>query len=139
MNNSKKFRVWDKINKSFLQEMTPYYWHVPFSLTGNDDEPEGEANLCSLSELLRYQDKFIIQQYTGLNDSKGNEIFEGDIVFWSSLRFKVEWDDWGFKWSAVCPYYVVYKRATTVEHFRHLQNGTIVGNIFETPELLLKS
>jgi hypothetical protein len=72
MNNRFKFRVWDKITNQYLQELGIYYWHIPYSLDG--EEITGEANLVGLSELLKH-DNFVTQQYTGLNDKDNNTIF----------------------------------------------------------------
>ena len=49
MNRPIKFRVWDKITNQYLQELGIYYWHIPYSLDG--EEITGEANLVGLSEL----------------------------------------------------------------------------------------
>ena len=106
-----KFRIYSFISKSFI-----YFdvYDYPQGIAGGVSEP---------------------QQYTGLNDSKGNEIYEGDIVKWGDLNYIVEYNHTAYKWQGRCPYYHSYHHPTT-EHFRDLMNGIIISNIFKTPELL---
>jgi uncharacterized phage protein (TIGR01671 family) len=136
MNRLIKFRVWDKITNQYLQELGIYYWHIPYSLDG--EEITGEANLVGLSELLRH-DNFVVQQYTGLTDKNKNLIYEGDIVKFSRLFEKER----------------KIKELKSFVRFRNGQFGfdligfndmfftlsdecgiEVIGNIFEHPELL---
>jgi len=132
MNRELKFRVWDKVDRQYLKELGVYYWHVSRSLLG--EELEGEANLYDLSILLRNK-SFVVQQYTGLTDGKGNNIYEGDIlshngkigtVYYNADRagFVLEWEYSSHEQNYVnltCD--VVYESSN-------------IGNIFKNPELL---
>lgn len=128
---TKKFRIWDTETKTFLQELAPYYWHVPRSLGNFDEEIFGEANLHDFSSILNNRG-FEIQQWTGLIDSQGMEIYEGDILEFlgpedfSAHYGKVFFEDGMFK---------ATKHGTLFSWRKWI---TVVGNIFQNPELLEK-
>lgn len=78
-------------------------------------------------------DNKTVGQYIGLQDSKGNKIFEGDIIIsrMSSSKYFVSWKDCQFeikdKWGNI---YVPKQ-----EFLNHIELD-VVGNIHDNPELL---
>lgn len=137
-----KFRVWDTETKTFLQELAPYYWHVPRSIGLFDDEIIGEANLHDLSSLLSNRG-FVIQQFTGLKDSEGKEVWEGDIVcekMTAEIDFHGDECNLGRVFFAAGTFMIdgdgpLYDHTYSLTPDK-LEDYLVVGNIFETPELL---
>ena len=83
-------------------------------------------------------DDFTINQYTGYEDKTGKRIFEGDIVQFGKKkkdRFIVVWNDYKFVFKKVGSKSLTDKFAS----WGRLKHVTILGNIYETPELLKKS
>ena len=135
MNNRFKFRVWlpslnkfGSDNSVFMDCYGKLYGVTRPSLV---DDSRSIVNIGQFKEF----DGYTIQWYTGLNDKNGKEICEGDIVKWGDLNYIVEYNHTSCKWQGRCPYYHPYHHPTT-ENFRDLMNGIVVGNEFETPELL---
>ena len=108
MNRPIKFRVWDFTIKRFDTQI----YQV--------GEQFGHPSSCD----------WIAQQYTGLTDKNGKEIYEGDIIHLKfgelNANLVVKWDKYmGLK----------YHNGGWTSMVHVDTHGEVIGNIFENPEL----
>ena len=137
MNRELKFRIWDKKNETFIYEREACYEWLAISLHG-------------LVYSGKYDDvlpetKYVVQQYTGLIDSKGVEIYEGDVVQYNPNEPNteregiIEWSDYYHGWAIrdkQCypeSKYGVFSLACPFMSFNDVE---IICHIFENPELV---
>lgn len=122
-----KFRVWDIERECYLDET---------ELAGVT--PDGKYILYIEEEeisKLEIEGNYIIEQYTGLKDKNGKEIFEGDVVNIQGIKYYVDFEHGGFwfnndnrKWKANRPF----------THFQEINDAEVVGNVHESNDLLEK-
>ena len=151
MNNRElKFRVWDKANNQF--------WHNLDGVTkhGIIITSEGSPGLVCDKDLplsdndknvfIFCQDKLVVQQYTGLQDKNGKDIYEGDIIEYTQHN--------AYKTFPTCKIPVIFdpiygwvlqgnnmecsEDCKWIGHYIDDYGIKIIGNIFENPDLLNK-
>lgn len=131
-----KFRVWDKRAKVMIYSNKGYQGHFIIDLNGEFHNLQNGSG----------GDDYIVQQYTGLKDKNGKEVYEGDIVYdrvtadYGDKRmdyFEVSYKD---EYSAL----VLLKKPNedgwrSWNWIRNITSyGEVVGNIFENPKLIKK-
>jgi uncharacterized phage protein (TIGR01671 family) len=127
-----KFRVWDKLEKRFIHPYG-YQGHYVLSLNGEFQNLQNGSG----------GDDYVVQQFTGLKDPKGNQIFEGDILC------EIMSEDMAARGGSNHIGHVYYAAGTFFldgdgQLYDHifsfspdvLQDYVRIGNIFETPELI---
>lgn len=124
---TKKFRVWDKQDKSFLSEEYLKEFKVSISWDGQTIRQDFLGGTKTIGEDI------IVQQWTGLTDSQGVEIYEGDIVKASFLEEEI------IRAVIYSREYAAFLLGENAMWQGWLGNSKIIGNIFQTSELLEKS
>lgn len=84
-------------------------------------------------------DDITIQQFTGLKDKNGKEIYEGDVIQYNrrssydGINFEVKWneDNWGWVLVSKNKDYLVNERTPEGNRYSFVE---VVGNVFENPE-----
>jgi uncharacterized phage protein (TIGR01671 family) len=109
-----KFRAWDG------KQMT-----MDFFITS-----EGIIFQAHYNNTPTIKPDYNLMQYTGLKDTKGKEIYEGDILTSiNSSNIVVCWDEIPGRW-------VGHDKKHFNEDLYYYNCGEIIGNIHENPELL---
>ena len=139
-----KFRAWDKLAKQFTYPDKGYQGHYVLTLNGQFQNLQNGSG----------GDECVVQQFTGLKDSKSVDIYEGDIL--EIQRFEknnfdkkyiqngvVEFSTGSFLFTPLEKdndnYYTYINFQELFKYSKtHLAYYTpkIIGNIFESKELL---
>ena len=117
-----RFRVWDIERECYLDktELAGITQDGKYILYIEEEE---------ISK-LEIEGDYIVEQYTGLKDKNGKEIYEGDIMIFDACLYKVVWNEEyaGFDYETIGEWGVT---STNV-----FNDGAVIGNIHENPDLL---
>jgi uncharacterized phage protein (TIGR01671 family) len=146
MSREIKFRAWYKTDKKMLyngylpsKDEEGYFLSLDFNgkITVSVNDDGGKSGLWE-HECSGCGEDFILMQFTGLKDKNGKEIYEGDIVNWSSWNI-------GFKHIdgseiKIIPKEVVWQEGAwqlkeDIWNLAIYDNIEVIGNIYENPEL----
>lgn len=123
-----KFRAWSKSDNK-------YYYRVLVGNTDNTDDQYVCSSVYDGDKWVHFDEYCgVIEQYTGLKDKNGTEIYEGDVVKveGDGEIYRVKWIRSGFDLEPRynSPHYPVLGN---VELRRKIE---VIGNIHENPGLL---
>lgn len=147
MSREIKFRAWDQKDKKYLlpekqgfvilPTMPSFGVTLPYENCSNPGNIDEDCIDWADADLL--MGRYELEQYTGLKDKNGKEIYEGDIVkvyAWTNLTRGLEYRHttkvfWQEKYAQFnTTYNDALSDEITQDYFE------IVGNIHENPELL---
>jgi uncharacterized phage protein (TIGR01671 family) len=108
-----KFRAWDKHNKSLV------------AISSKRMRPINEV--YSLSYQAN-EDGYTLDQFTGLHDMNGNEIYENDYLVWSDFEFG---DERQVVYFLNGMFIAENDGGQQIELFEIVDNCEVIGNIHE--------
>lgn len=101
---------------------------------GNLDVTIGGTCFISLvGGVIQRVDPDTVGQYTGLKDSEGREIYEGDVIKLDNEVYTVSWA----KYSA-CWFVDLKNFGPFLFTQYHAGKSIVIGNVYDNPELIKK-
>ena len=128
MNKIPNYRVWHKIEKRFVDLRS-----IDFELENIGYDCQGEANYYDVAKF----DEIVFQQWTGLKDSEGKDIYEGDrIEFYSKDRKTYYFGEIRFTDGSFLVKIVGHEGTLQwlwMYHLNDYEQIRVIGNTFQLP------
>jgi len=113
-----KFRVWDN--------QSDFYW-------GEGEGMDFKKIAFNFYDSLFEECRLVFQQYTGLQDKNGKDIYEGDIISFGVID---EDDLFWVVWEDIESRFILESNGGLGCWLLDVSDREIIGNIFENSELL---
>ena len=133
MNREIKFRAWNKEKEDYLDEiLASLILCVALSDTHGDKGDSIEKKVS-----LNLEERYELQQFTGLKDKNNKEIYEGDILEdENGFTYKVFWYDVSASFELAEIKEAPDEYPLLKFHARNMSRLAVIGNEYENPELL---
>jgi uncharacterized phage protein (TIGR01671 family) len=129
-----KFRVWHKVEKRWLDPWAEEDPQLSLKEFGKGSEVFlYERSSGEYSNINCQMKDIVIQQFTGLTDKNGREVYEGDIVRSGSSTSTVEWQediDQDFYWGNATGFVFNFDPETMDEKGEYSVIGNICSGMF---------
>lgn len=130
-----KFRAWDKVHECYLYDVQGAYDMLSGCVKYENGEDASYDEECFAGFLDN--DQYVVEQYTGLHDKNGREIYENDVLQCTSYTYGngetgktsllVKYDEMSAGFIAG-PY--------MLGKLMDIRKCEVIGNIFEDKQLL---
>lgn len=128
-----KFRAWDKACECYLYDVQGAYDTLSGCVKDENGEDAGYDEECFAGFLDN--DKYVVEQFTGLHDKNGREIYEGDVLECISFTYGN-----GETETALVQYHEVSAGFIAGPYMlgklMDIRKCKVAGNKYENPELL---
>lgn len=131
-----KFRAYDKVRREYLSG-----GQVFIAIQPGQRPKNSIIYLDTIQVPDFYKDRFIIEQFIGLNDKHGVEIYEGDIYKKHNYTYMVIWTQYGFMQQTIYDDWLKKnilnrEEKTWISEVDCKNFIEIIGNIHDNPWLL---
>ncbi|RUS44120.1 YopX family protein [Lactiplantibacillus plantarum] len=122
-----KFRAWDKENEIYLYNVQDAY-DMLSGFVKYDDGENASYDECCFGDFLDNK-RYDVEQFTGLKDVNGKDIYEGDILENRKYRSIVKFASGKFLADLIAT-------IQTFDLIGETHGSKVIGNVHENPELL---